>query len=889
MYSPLRPRLLLLLGVVWTLLGLAEAGASTPEKPAGKGQPVELVMADYIPDWLDNPQTILTSEFIAANPDVLVRPFIQLRLPNQSNNTSMMLLSFAGGIGPDVFRVWFHQLESWVNQGFVMDLSEFIGSDENGDGIIDDSEARVPEWKTLSPALRRVATINGKPYGFPAGNAVSCIIYRRDLVREITGSDEAPRTWDEFFSICQKLTRDAQKLPNGEERPSRRGFFADPNTFRWLPWMWSAGGREIVQVRRAKDGTLHEFPKEQIQMLSPTGENLANAPLQWKATFASPEGKQAMEFYWRLFWQKWIRDPKTGEPVNLTDAQAARGEITLPDGRKLTFQEKDVFTGVTRGLLGDNKKGAGELFRKGEICFYIGFAGEVTELLNQLSTSQIGLMAIPSPDGSRLTANIQPNFWFCLNSTVAKDAPEKRRKAFELLKTISGDNFLRADMQVQRQKGMIAFADPEYLKKFGMEESIPDVAEHWRKSLEEIKKNSFTEPYVGKWEPVSVNLIGREIISRIMSDRSFDYKAAMDQAQEVANNKVLGERDEAQMRKLRSWFYWIFAVILVFFLWMCKKMWEGISKAHLQSAASGFDNRVTEANAISRILPWVFLLPSIALVLMWTYYPLAQGGVMAFQDYRIMAAKPFVGLDNFITVLTDPKFYKYLWITVKFVAVNLTLGFFAPIILAIMLNEIPWGKMTMRMIFLLPTVSSGIVITFIWLSMYHPNEQGFFNSVLLGLGWIQKPLQFLNDANWALVWVTIPSVWGSLGAGSLIYLAALKSVPEDLYEAAEIDGAGFWHKLFKITIPTLFPLILINFIGSFIGLFRSMGNIFLMTGGGPGDETTVISYAIFQDSFIFLKFGTATATAWMLATLLVAFTILQLKILSKVEFRKAEE
>jgi multiple sugar transport system permease protein len=173
--------------------------------------------------------------------------------------------------------------------------------------------------------------------------------------------------------------------------------------------------------------------------------------------------------------------------------------------------------------------------------------------------------------------------------------------------------------------------------------------------------------------------------------------------------------------------------------------------------------------------------------------------------------------------------------------------------------------------------------------MYYPTEMGFFNALLLKLHLITKPLQFLNDPNMALIWVTIPSVWAGVGGGSLLYLAALKTVSDDLYEAAEIDGAGMWNKLTKVTLPTLMPIILINFVGSFIGLFQSMGNIFLMTGGGPGEETTVLSLVIWRDSFLYLKFGTATATAWVLAALLVGFTVLQLQILSKVEFRRAEE
>ena len=134
----------------------------------------------------------------------------------------------------------------------------------------------------------------------------------------------------------------------------------------------------------------------------------------------------------------------------------------------------------------------------------------------------------------------------------------------------------------------------------------------------------------------------------------------------------------------------------------------------------------------------------------------------------------------------------------------------------------------------------------------------------------------------------MPGVWASAGIGSLIYLAALKSVAEDNYEAAEIDGSGFFDKAWYITIPYLKPLILINFMGAFINVFRDMGNIFAMTGGGPGDETTVMSLLIWYKAFAFLRFGEATAMAWFMGAMLIGFTIYQLRILKKVEFRRAE-
>ncbi len=126
-----------------------------------------------------------------------------------------------------------------------------------------------------------------------------------------------------------------------------------------------------------------------------------------------------------------------------------------------------------------------------------------------------------------------------------------------------------------------------------------------------------------------------------------------------------------------------------------------------------------------------------------------------------------------------------------------------------------------------------------------------------------------------------------MGMSSLIYLAALKGVSEEIYEAAEIDGAGIWHKLTNITLPTIFPLILINFVGVFIGTFQSMGNILLLTYGGPGDATMVAGMRIWIEAYNNLRFSTATSMAWMLGMLLIAFTYLQVRILQRVEFRKA--
>jgi multiple sugar transport system permease protein len=238
-------------------------------------------------------------------------------------------------------------------------------------------------------------------------------------------------------------------------------------------------------------------------------------------------------------------------------------------------------------------------------------------------------------------------------------------------------------------------------------------------------------------------------------------------------------------------------------------------------------------------------------------------------------------------VATDPNTWLYAVKTAKFVAITLAFGFVTPIVLAILLAEIPRGKVFFRTLFFLPQMTSGLVVTLMWGMMYNPTENGVLNRLLLGL---HLPAQaWLQDPFWAMFCCVLPGVWAGAGVGSLIYIAALKAFPDDFYEAAAIDGAGLLRRLVHITLPQLMPLIVINFVGAFIGACQSMGSIFLLTFGGPGKETTVLGLAIWKLAYNDLRFSAATTLAWFMGTALIAFTYLQIRFLRRVEFRRAEE
>ena len=153
---------------------------------------------------------------------------------------------------------------------------------------------------------------------------------------------------------------------------------------------------------------------------------------------------------------------------------------------------------------------------------------------------------------------------------------------------------------------------------------------------------------------------------------------------------------------------------------------------------------------------------------------------------------------------------------------------------------------------------------------------------------VRGPIAWLGDPSLAMFSVVLPGIWAGAGPGSILYLAALKNVPHERYEAADIDGATWWHKIRYIAMPGLKPLILINLLGVFIAGFKAMENIFVLTGGGPLYSTHTIGLEVWTNAFVFLKFGYATAAAWVMGAILIGFTVVQLRYLTRMKFTAAK-
>ena len=476
-------------------------------------------------------------------------------------------------------------------------------------------------------------------------------------------------------------------------------------------------------------------------------------------------------------------------------------------------------------------------------------------------------------------------FWG-LNNELA-DQPQKLEVAFQLLSWLVHE-LPRNEVRQSVEEGHVAIVDPKMLVSAGYDEYVDEVPPHLVQAYEDIELLMRSAPFAPAWEAIRGELVGG-VLAQLIASKDYDYRAGLVAAQERANRTVIPSTGAVQRPDARRTSRYVLGVFILLSVVLTAFAIRTIRVAYMSNDGSPQTVPAGTARSVSsKIMPWLLMLPALGLLALWSYYPMVKGSVMSFQAYSIAGSSQWVGLENFFNVLLDARFYKYVLVTLKFSFWSVLLGFLSPIVLALLLDEIPYFKFTMRMIYLLPNVCASLVIVFLWKMMFYPTEKGFLNSLLLKGKLITEPLRFYQDPDMALLCCILPGIWASVGIGSLIYLAALKSVPIELYEAAEVDGANIRGRLRHITIPTIKPLIIIQFIGAFIGTFHTMGNIFVMTGGGPDGQTTVLALKIWKDAFVYLNFGLATATAWVLGTALIAFTIWQLRILKKVEFRRAE-
>jgi len=252
--------------------------------------------------------------------------------------------------------------------------------------------------------------------------------------------------------------------------------------------------------------------------------------------------------------------------------------------------------------------------------------------------------------------------------------------------------------------------------------------------------------------------------------------------------------------------------------------------------------------------------------------PIVASAVLSLTEYPLIVAPKWVGLANYEHMLfNDDLVWQALKVTTLYCLGAIPLGVIASFLLALLLNLPIRGVAGYRTIYYLPSVISGVPVALLFIWILNP-EFGVVNNLLRAIG-VQNPPQWLFSQEWVIPALVLLSLWG-VGGAMIIYLAGLQGIPQHLYEAAEIDGAGWWAKFVNVTVPMVSPVIFFNVIISVIGAFQIFTPVFIMTQGGPANASLVYVYYLYNNAFRWFKMGYASALAWLLFFVIMALTLL---------------
>jgi ABC-type sugar transport system permease subunit/ABC-type glycerol-3-phosphate transport system substrate-binding protein len=814
--------------------------------------------------------------------DVELHSFSGIRVEGVESD----LLAIAGGVAPDVLYVNFRKSQTYIDQGFLYPL------DRPGDGYwsaLSKEEQAFRIHPKIWPVIRRPGRDGEtRVWAMPFGGALGKVLFfRKDLFDEAgVAYPDASWTWEDLYQACRRLADPARG------RYAIRFVRAKHESYHWMNFLWSAGG-DVLRQNEA------------------TGA--------WEVVFDSPEAAAALDFYTRLCTEPW------------TDAHGRR---------RYGYAFKEPTEGSVK-------------WDRGEIAMMFDYVDE--RIFSRINPDVTGMAPVPLGPTGRRGAELNSRM-MGLFSEIKE--PAVRDAAWEYIRFFDSPEAVRIKTRVMVEGGLGRFVNPRYLRQFGYEDLIHLAPPGWEQTFHLALDSGIPEPY-GKHSNIAYDILTRPIheaeelalAGRLPAGPAGREAALLDllrRAAERARIQMLGEvpPDTLGRRRLTAAAA-LLATLAAFALGLrrIRRSFTPPAPAGAGGARWGF-----------RKFAWAYLLiaPAALTILAWQYLPLGRGLLMAFQDYRLLGGSRWVGLDNLGEVLWNADWWRAVGVSFRYSLLVIGLTFIPPVILAILLQEIPRGRFLFRTIFYLPAVMTGLVVILLWKSFYDPSEAGLLNALImktpsglfLGAGlllaaasaalarrcaqhgtwggalafalagvalawagweiarpaleqgggsWLGRlaagrpePFRWLGDPETALLACVLPMVWAGVGPGCLIYLAALKGVGDELYEAADLDGATFADKILFVVFPVLRPLLIINFVGVFIGSwFHATANILAMTGGAAGTE--VAGLHIFYQAFLFLRFGPATAMAWMLGVMLIGFTVHQLKVLARVEFRAGGE
>lgn len=273
---------------------------------------------------------------------------------------------------------------------------------------------------------------------------------------------------------------------------------------------------------------------------------------------------------------------------------------------------------------------------------------------------------------------------------------------------------------------------------------------------------------------------------------------------------------------------------------------------------------------------FAYISPWLIGFLIFSLFPFIASLVLSLMDYAIISPPKFVGIDNYATAFVkDELFWPSLGRTAYYAIVSVPLGIIGSLLCALLLNQKLYGTAIWRTLYFLPSLTPTVALALLWKWLLQP-DFGLVNYLLGKIG-ITGP-GWLGSSNWAIPALIIMNLWGSVGGGRMIiFLAGLQGVPQELYEAANMDGAGAWSRFLHVTLPMISPTMFFNLVMGLIGALATFDVAYVATEGGPNYATWFYTLHLFNQAFKYLKMGYASALAWVFTIVVVFLTFLQLK------------
>ncbi len=271
---------------------------------------------------------------------------------------------------------------------------------------------------------------------------------------------------------------------------------------------------------------------------------------------------------------------------------------------------------------------------------------------------------------------------------------------------------------------------------------------------------------------------------------------------------------------------------------------------------------------------YLFISPWIIGFLVFLVYPLASSLYLSFTRYTVATTPHWIGLENYISSFKSPRFFNSLWVTIRFALISIPGVTVVALGLALLLSQKLKNINLFRTIYFMPSVMPTVAISLTWFYILRP-DTGPLAGLLAFVG-LNMP-RLLSERATALPTLILINIWLTFGSQMVIYMAGIKGIPADLYEVAEIDGAGRWAKFANVTLPMLSPTIFLNLILGIIGAMQMFDVPYVMTGGGPSESTLTYMFYLYNTGWVELNMGLASALGWILFIIIMIITLLVLR------------